>query len=351
MEEQLIKKLFTISSILSLTALVVMGIYLYGRDHSDFLRSLITQEAKAQSTQEDQTEKDYLVIPQPAGTTESDVTIENDYMNKTLIISSQKANAAFYHGKNLDGNSKHIQAVYYDTQEQVTKIYLVLDELCEYHISYHLDELRLSLTPVHEMYDKVMVVDAGHGGTSTGSVSYGISEKDVALGVVDKLKRMLDQTDIKVYYTRIGDLDVEEQQRTGIVKEAQADLYLSIHTNADAKSHVTTGIMTYYDHMNADNGLTGEILAECLQQSVVKMTGGNDQGIIEDTGNIELLYSLGIPSAMMEVGYLTNKQEAMQLASDAYQEKIARGLYDGIVKTYQSIGKSVSKVKENESSN
>ncbi len=348
MEEQLMKKVFAVSSIVCLAALAMMALFVYGRDHLGPLELMMQQEVRAGSTEATEPSKAYLGIPLPTGTTEADVSVENCYMNQSMVVTVRHATVDFYEGKVLNGNSEHIQDVYYDADAQSVQIHVMLDELCEYKMKCTQQELQLTFLPVHEVYDKVMIIDVGHGGTSSGTISYGISEKDVALSVVEKLKALLDKTDIRVYYTRLSDIDVTQEDRVRIAELSGADLYLSIHVNADAESHVTTGILTQYSRGTAGAELSNQKLAETIQKAVTAATAADDRGTAEDIGGIALLQDLEIPAVMLETGYMTNRQEALLLASAPYQEKLAEGIYAGIQKTYQQLGKTVNQVTEDE---
>ncbi len=348
MEEQLMKKVFTASTIVCAATMVIMALFIYGRDHLGPLEMMMKQEVQAGSTDTEETSKVYLGIPLPDGIAKEDISVENCYMEQSIVVNVQNASVDFYDGKVLDGSSKHIQSVYYDTDNNTVRIHILLDELCEYSTRFYGQELQLTFIPVHDMYDKVMIVDVGHGGASTGNVSYGISEKDVVLAVAEKLKLLLDQTDIRVYYTRLSDIDVSQEDRMRLAELSGADLYLSLHVNADAGSHVTTGITTYYNDVTEDRGLTGKVLGTEIQKAVIASTKANDEGAADHAGKITLLKSMTGPASMLEIGYLTNRQEALLLASVSYQEKVAEGIYNGIVKVYKKSGKTINQVTENE---
>ncbi len=348
MEEQLMKKVLTASTIVCGAIIVIMVLFIYGRDHLGPLEMMMKQEVQAGDTDTEKIAKVYLGIPLPDGISEEDVSVENDYMEQSIVVNVQNASVDFYDGKVLDGSSQHIQSVYFDTEANAVQIHIMLDELCEYSTRFYGQKLQLTFIPVHEMYDKVMIVDVGHGGTSTGNVSYGISEKDVVLAVAKKLKLLLDQTDIRVYYTRLSDTDVSQEDRIRLAELSGADLYLSLHVNADANSHVMTGITTYYNDGTDDHDLTGQVLGTEIQKAVIASTNASDQGAADHAGEIKLLQSIKDPASMLEIGYLTNRQEALLLASAPYQEKVAEGIYNGIVKAYKKSGKTINQVTENE---
>lgn len=340
------KKVFTVSSIVCVAVIAIMALFVYGRDHLGPLEMMMKQEVMAEGTQSEKTAETsdvYLGIPLPDGTSDADVSIENRYMDQSIVVTIQNAAVEDYDGRVLNGSSDHIESVYYDVEGQAVQIHIVLDELCEYELNSSGRELQLTLTPVREIYDKVIVIDAGHGGSISGTASYGISEKDVTLAIAEKLKQLLDQTDIRVYYTRLSDVDVSQEERTRIAELSDADMYISIHANADAQSHVPTGITTCYHRGSSGQSLTNQTLAEELQKAVVSSTKANDRGVTEDTTGIALLQELKGPAVMLQAGYLTNRQDALLLASTPYQEKVAEGIYTGIVQAYKKLGKTVNR--------
>ncbi|NLV91147.1 MAG: N-acetylmuramoyl-L-alanine amidase [Firmicutes bacterium] len=176
---------------------------------------------------------------------------------------------------------------------------------------------------------KTIVIDPGHGGGNPGTVGIGPEpEKDIVLDIAYNVKAMLEQAGARVVMTRTGDYDPGLAASTGqltararTANATGADVFISIHANWNDNPRVR-GVETYH-YTNSGQGL-----ARYLQRDVVAQTGFSDLGV--KYGNFYVLRNTNMPAALVEVGFLSNKQEAALLASPQYKEKVARGIYYGL---------------------
>ena len=103
--------------------------------------------------------------------------------------------------------------------------------------------LYLSFVNLHDIYDKVIIIDAGHGGRMTGAVRNGIEEKSINLDIVLALKEQLDSYSgdkrLGIFYTRTTDTNPTLQQRAALANKADADLFISVHCNSYEKGNFT----------------------------------------------------------------------------------------------------------------
>jgi len=174
----------------------------------------------------------------------------------------------------------------------------------------------------------VVVVDAGHGGRDPGAIGYGgVLEKDVTLEIA-RLVRFLSLSDprIEVVLTRWFDETLSLDERIALAQRAGADLYISIHANAHENPRAQ-GIET----LIAEGGASGSrALARSLQRGVISQLrglGAKDRGV--KSQRLYLRWA-GIPSALVEVGFLTNPKEAQKLRSLWYQIRVAQGILEGV---------------------
>lgn len=182
---------------------------------------------------------------------------------------------------------------------------------------------------------KVIVVDPGHGGTNPGAVGNNTREADNNLAVGLKLRDKLVQAGAKVVMTRTTDRNVaavgsslgqELQARVDIAVKNNADMFISIHSNSNPDSSIA-GAMTFYPSSKSQQ------LALEVQSALVSATGSVDKGISPAT--FYVLRNTPMPSILVEMGFVTNAQEAQQLQSDQYRNKIATGIFNGVVKYLQ----------------
>ncbi len=172
----------------------------------------------------------------------------------------------------------------------------------------------------------LVVLDPGHGGSAPGAVYEGVMEKDLNLAVALKAKTLLEaQPDMEVLMTREEDKDVALEARPMLSNEKGADLFVSIHANALEEDASFRGVLTFYHQDNQG----GNRLASAIQRGVVAQTEGNDLGIREEDFAVTRLSEA--PACLLEMGFMTNAEELSNLGDEAYQEKIAQGICDGIL--------------------
>ncbi|MFB9276852.1 N-acetylmuramoyl-L-alanine amidase CwlD [Cohnella cellulosilytica] len=207
-----------------------------------------------------------------------------------------------------------------------------------------LSEIPSSRTWTHwtlPLSGKVIALDAGHGGADGGAVSReGVIEKDLNLAIVLYLRDYLQQAGALVLLTREGDYDLARPEtksysrrktedllrRADEVSQKQADLTVSIHMNS-IPSPRWSGAQTFYSASNAE----GKRLAADIQTELRSMLG-NTQRIAKQADTVYLLKTLKMPTALVEVGFLSHPEEAHLLADEEYQRKVAASIYRGILK-------------------
>jgi len=218
-----------------------------------------------------------------------------------------------------------------------------------------------------------VVLDPGHGGKDPGAIGVGgMTEKDIVLAVAKKLARKLaKEMGVEVVLTRKDDSFVPLEDRTAIANAENADLFISLHTNASPKPDAR-GVETYYlDNTNdegsirlaaRENGTSRKnisdlqfilsdmtqnmkledsiSLAHRLQGSLVNgLSGKLDE--VRDLGVKKALFYVLVgarmPSVLVELFFITNKAEAGAMRHEKYQEALAEALFDGIQKYSQSV--------------
>lgn len=188
--------------------------------------------------------------------------------------------------------------------------------------------------------DQTIVLDAGHGGMDPGTSHNNLVEKDLTLAISKKLACYLSQAGAHVVNLRTADADLCDDNFQGTIRQrkrkdlalrveraiaCQADMYISIHTNADL-SPQWSGAQTFYKTGNEKS----EQLAEAIQEEFKKTLGTNREA---KTGRYFILDRATMPTVIVEAGFLSNPREAKLLASSDYQDKIAYAIFCGIVKS------------------
>ena len=212
-----------------------------------------------------------------------------------------------------------------------------LYEPCLYEIK---GEYYISFAEPHKLYDKIVVIDAGHGGIDEGasSIDKKYHEKDYTLFIVQEIKKLMDKSDIKAYYTRLDDRYVSKPDRTKLANNLKADLFISIHCNASDRGDTTAyGVETLYSARQTKRfSITNKKLARLLMNNVAEKVDNRKRGIIKREG-LYLLHHSDVPTSIVEVGYMTNKSDLKCIRGKSNRKKMADGIYKAIDKALYTV--------------
>jgi len=223
--------------------------------------------------------------------------------------------------------------------------------------------------PLRVDRNKIIVIDAGHGGKDPGAIGYKrYREKVVVLKIARELRRILKKRGYKVYMTRDKDKFVKLSHRTKYANKRDADIFVSIHANAVPKKNAKKvhgiecyflspsrsarakkiaakenssdlsdmniyGKSSYLNLVNHHNIVASNKLAIDLQRGMLgslnkKYKNVKDAGVRE--GPFWVLVGAQMPSVLIEVGFITHPMEAKRLVSDKYRNLMAKGMANGI---------------------
>lgn len=171
---------------------------------------------------------------------------------------------------------------------------------------------------------KTIVLDPGHGGIDDGTTSIvGTHEKTLTLATAKDVEQKLKNAGAHVIMTRTTDTYISLQKRADLSNQYHADAFISFHYNW---SNVPTanGVVDFYYQKSKDKPLASDILND-----VVKTTGLHEDGTRKD--NLYVLRNNEQPCTLIELGFLSNKQDDAIVESSAYRDQVARGVYKGLV--------------------
>lgn len=188
---------------------------------------------------------------------------------------------------------------------------------------------------------KTIVIDAGHGGEDGGAVSIeGVSEADINLKIALKVQTLLEQSGSTVVLTRsdenaIYDIDKKTlrekknsdiKNRVKIGNNSSADIFVSIHLNQIPQSQYY-GWQTFFKDGNENS----KKLATAIQNNLNEAIQKENKRVPLKISNVYIIKHVEIPTSIVECGFLSNPEEENQLQSDEYQNKLAWGIYNGIM--------------------
>lgn len=192
----------------------------------------------------------------------------------------------------------------------------------------------LGYSPVQIIHQKFfsqvdIVLDAGHGGSDPGAVQGDVLEKEITLEITRMTKAFLKEAGYTVGITRNNDSFIELGERAKFANRRNAKVFVSIHCNA-SENPSGNGIETFYNSHKDSNDY---ILTEMIQNAVIEQTDASNRGI--KTENYTVLVRSNMPAALIEVGFITNETEKELLQDPSYQQKLAKGISEGILQYMQ----------------
>ena len=228
-----------------------------------------------------------------------------------------------------------------------------------------------------------VVIDAGHGGVDPGALGKKSQEKNINQSVSNMLAGLINKEypEVKVIFTRTTDVKIPLAKRADIANKANANLFISIHSNA-SKNKKANGCQTFtlgsgsdaeakaaamyeneviltednfeetykgFDPRSSESYIIFELmrshdmelsvkLAEMVQGGMVESTKLYDRGV--SSAGFLVLHRTVMPSILVELGFITNSNDENLIASKEGQEKLARGIFNGFAQYYELYGKS-----------
>jgi N-acetylmuramoyl-L-alanine amidase len=171
---------------------------------------------------------------------------------------------------------------------------------------------------------KIIVLDPGHGGKDDGTTSIvGTHEKSLTLPTAELVEQKLKNAGAKVIMTRTSDTYIPLQQRADLSNQNHADAFISFHYNWSNDSSVHGVTDFYYQNSNS------LLLASDILNKVSKTTQIQNVGTRFD--DLSVLRNNSQPSTLIELGFLSNKQEDSVVESAAYRDNVAQGVYLGLL--------------------
>lgn len=185
------------------------------------------------------------------------------------------------------------------------------------------------LNEVYPLSGKSILLDPGHGGKDPGAISFsGKYEKYINFEVAMKLKAVLENMGAKVHLTRTGDYYITNKERGRMADKLGVDILFSIHHNSLNNSDYF-GLSTYYNTIKYKNPRQGYDLAEAIYLNAITVNGVYRDGILDR--NYEVLRETNTPAALIEIGFMSNPLEEMNIHNGSFQDIMVEKLANGIV--------------------
>jgi N-acetylmuramoyl-L-alanine amidase len=199
----------------------------------------------------------------------------------------------------------------------------------------NLQETSVTLLKPAAAKDKLVVIDAGHGGSAPGAIYKDVVEKELNLDVAQRLNGLLEKKGVKTYMIRDDDSYVANYERAYIANKLGASLYISVHHNAMDDPNFG-GTMTLFCPSAGSSAFNGKSFAAIIQQKLLSALKTVDRKTIERP-NLVVLRATAMPSALAEIAFITNAGDRANLQKAAFRQKAAQALCDAVVKALPQV--------------
>lgn len=256
------------------------------------------------------------------------------YWVKKFVITIPGNFVEFYNKNPINKKSNIVKNVDVSLNKSGnTMITVTTTKLQGYRIDYSNDKILVKIDEPKKIYKNIVVLDPGHGGVDPGAVSNGINEKDIVYNILytyGKKYFNAENSLVKAYWTRVNDKKIELNDRASFSESVGADCFISLHMNS--ASSTAKGTEVYYSATNnkdTASGLTSKKLAECFQKSIVDNLLTNSRGV--KTAQFVVIKKNTVPAILVELGFISNKEDREKFTNRKYQKKTAKLFYDTIV--------------------
>lgn len=235
-------------------------------------------------------------------------------------------------------NLKEIKNTWYEqTEDDVMRVFIELkhSQHWGYNIAYDTIGAKLIIRvkrqpPVPALNKLRIAIDAGHGGENAGAsgVTSGIKEKDYTLKIATQLEALLKKAKVKTFMTRTNDTTLGMPDRIEMLKAWNPDLLISIHLNSSGNAYIK-GVSTYYRYIGF-RSLSQAVLKRMLELKLVEI--GNVGSF-----NFALSGPIDYPNCLVEVAFLSNKDDEKKILDPKFRTATAKKIFDGITDWLKTI--------------
>lgn len=327
---------------------IYQGSYYKGNPESEILESAIPKATTMPGNQKDQFVENQTLTSASSGKEK----VDSDTLDSTKDTTSNHASTT---GSNENSTEKEksesitvtdclksLQINSYASPDNncfKTEITLELNKTYAYLLFEDDHNYYISLVRPKDIYDRIIVVDAGHGGYDSGTYSRDAVyyEKDMNLSMVLELKNLLDKEDIKVYYTRTTDRGLTLKQRVSLANDVEADFFLSFHCNANEERGVHGTEVLYNEKQNDWTRMNSKSFAAICLKEVLNEIGLEDRGLVPRSKDVYIIGEANVPVALVEAAFMSNQGDLNFLANKAGKQKVAKGAYNAILSAYKKL--------------
>lgn len=280
-------------------------------------------------------------IAKPDGVDFAGITLEDRYYENKFIIKIPGNWKEFYKSNSIVNNSKNISSFTVSESGTDTLITVITKKLQGSKLVNMGNYIGVIVDDPHAVFDKIVVLDPGHGGKDSGALSKsGIKESDCNYNILyTKAKELFNAADspVKAYWTRVDDTFITLDDRAKFASKVGADMFVSLHMNS-ATSTAAKGTEVYYCKTNNSSspsfGFTSNSLAIKLLYKITPALSTSVRGV--KSANYYVIKYNSVPAVLIELGFMSNSTDLGIITNESKQQAAAKAIYDGIVESFAS---------------
>ena len=280
-----------------------------------------------------------IIIPKAPGITAAMISDYDDYFNNRFSIKLPGDYTAYLDQHQISTKSSVIKNVsVFLNKDNETEIRITTSKLQGYEYVTDQNNIYVNIGNPRDIYPHIVVLDPGHGGPANGAVYFNTKEKDFNLKILYEVGAKYfnsDPSKLKVYYTRVTDVDMTLADRAAYASKMGADLFVSLHMNASTAAAAYGTEVYYSTNNNAPNsaGLTSKKMAEIFVNNLTEGLGTSNRGAKAEKYTV--VHKNTVPAVLIELGFLSNKNDHAKLSDPVFQENAARIIYETLLQIFQ----------------
>ena len=280
-----------------------------------------------------------LIIPNPAGLTVSQIKHEDQYSKQRFAIRIPGDYTSYLNSYPVIVNSNIISDVsVFLNSNYDTEILVTTSVLQGYELFVDANYIYVNVANPRDIYKNIVVLDPGHGGPAPGAIYNNTREKNINFKILYELGKDFFNTDpskLKVYYTREADVDLSLAERAAFAEKIGADLFVSLHMNANTNTSVYGTEIYYSNNNNKRNsaGLNSETLAKLFVNNLSSSLKTNNRGT--RAAKYTVVHKNTVPAILVELGFMSNKNDFTKITNSTFQYEAAKSIYETLLMVFE----------------
>jgi len=233
---------------------------------------------------------------------------------------------------------KDFSVLSYEEEKGIaSEVSLTFDKCYVAEVTEQEEYYMIHLKKYSEIYDKIVVLDAGHGGKDpgAGADNYRVAESDITLQLLLYLKELLEEnTDIQVFCTRTEDVYPTLQERADLALGMEADLFISWHCNASESSKRNGTEIIYNALQGAEDTFNSKAFAQICLEKLTTALETRNRGL-SDRQDLHIVRRATMPVVLIETAYLSNEKDLEILEDEEKLKAAAYAIYEAVLEAYE----------------